>query len=86
MVSRYAYSHPECKGVGEHHANESGRELPAEMRDLDLAHGTEIEHVATDEGTGALILAWTDRSGTNRNSAVSPEFFAGHFTALGEAR
>jgi hypothetical protein len=79
-VSRYAYSHPEGKGVGEHHADAHGRELPAEMRDLDMAHGTEAEHVATDQDTGALILAWKDRTGVARNSAVSPEFFAAHFT------
>ena len=61
-MSRYAYSHPDGKGVGEHHAAAHGRELPAEMRDLDMAHGTEAEHVATDEDTGALILSWRDRT------------------------
>lgn len=81
-MSRYLYSHPDGHGVGRHHA---GRELSAEMRDLDLSHGTEVERVATDEDTAALILAWKDRTGVARNSAVSPEFFAAHFTALDAA-
>jgi hypothetical protein len=83
-VTSHVYAHPEGKGLGEHHAGEHGRELPAEMRDLDLPPGTEADHIATDEDTGAVILAWTDRTGTPRNSAVSPEFFAAHFTE-GEA-
>lgn len=82
IVSRYLFSHPEGIGVGEHHAAEAGRDIPAEMRDLDMASGTEADHVATDDQTGALILAWTDRTGVHRNTAVTPAFLATHFTPL----
>jgi hypothetical protein len=79
MPSAYTYSHD--KGLGDHHAGAAGRELPAEMRDLDMPPGTQVEHVATDDATGALILAWTDKSSVLRHTAVTPEFFSGHFTA-----
>jgi hypothetical protein len=55
------------------------------MRDLDMAHGTQAEHIATDEDSGALILAWKDRTGTGRTTAVSPEFLASHFEPLAPA-
>lgn len=82
MPSTHVYSHPEGKGIGEHHAEASGRDLPAEMRDLDMPDGTEVEHVATDEDTGALIVAWADRSGIVRHTAIQPGFFDGNFRAL----
>jgi hypothetical protein len=81
MPATHVYDHPESLGFGEHHAAAAGRELPAEMRDLDMPHGTEVEHIATDEDTGALIIAWTDRSGVPRNTAVHPDFFTANFTA-----
>jgi hypothetical protein len=86
-LSRYVYDHPESLGFGEHHATEHGRELPAEMRDLDMPHGTVVEHAGTDDDTGAVIVAWKDKSGTPRNTAVSPELLATHFTEVtdGEA-
>ena len=74
----HVYNHE--KGFGQHHADEAGRELPAEMRDLDLAPGTEVEHIDTDESNGYLIVSWTDKSGNPRNTAVEPGFFAEHFT------
>jgi hypothetical protein len=75
---KYAHS----RGLGEHHATESGRELPAEMRDLDLAPGTEVEVADTDEDTGRPIVAWTDTTGTGRRTTVDAEFFAEHFEPL----
>lgn len=74
----YLYTHD--KGLAQHHAEAAGRELPAEMRDLDMPPGTPAEHVATDEANGYLIVAWTDKSGVLRHTAVEPVFFAGHFT------
>jgi len=70
------------KGFGEHHASAASRELPAEMRDLDMAPGTEVEVADTDEATGRPIVAWTDPTGTGRRTTVDPEFFAEHFEAL----
>jgi hypothetical protein len=80
MPAKYVYDHPEGKGFGQHHAEASGRELPAEMRDLDLPHGAQVEHVGTDEERGLEIIAWTDLSGDDRRTSVSPEFLASHFT------
>lgn len=76
----HTFNHPEGKGLGEHHAAEAGRELPAEMRDLDMPSGTHVEIAGTDEATGAVIVAWTDRGGVLRHTAIQPEFFAAHFT------
>lgn len=84
MPVKYVYDHPEGKGFGEHHASEHGRELPAEMRDLDMPHGTVVEHAGTDEDTGAVIIAWKDKTGVLRNTAVHPDFLASHFTQAGE--
>jgi hypothetical protein len=83
----HAYRHPAGKGFGQHHSEAHGRELPAEMRDLDMASGTPVEHIATDEDTGALIVAWTDSSGIQRHTAVDAAFFAENFTTAqdGEA-
>jgi hypothetical protein len=80
MPATHRYTH--SKGLGEHHAAEAGRELPGEMRDLDMAPGTEVEHGATDEDTGALIVAWEDSSGIIRHTAIHPDFFDEHFEAL----
>lgn len=79
MPATHKYSHPSGKGFGQHHAEESGRELPAEMRDLDMPDGAEVEHADTDEDNGYLIVAWTDTSGTARRTAIEPGFFTEHF-------
>lgn len=81
-MSRYTFSHPEGKGFGQHHAEAAGRAHPAEMRDLDMPSGTQVEHEDTDEDSGSLIVAWSDASGHPRRTSVDPEFFAGHFEAL----
>jgi hypothetical protein len=83
MTSRYTYDHPEGKGLGEHHAGTAGRELPAEMRDLDMPSGTQVEHAGTDDANGYLIVAWTDMSGHPRRTAVEPGFAAAHFKQEG---
>lgn len=82
MPSTHVYTHD--KGYGQHHAEAIGREHPAEMRDLDMAPGTEVEAGETQEGTGHLIVGWTDQSGTHRDTAIDPGFFAEHFSALTE--
>jgi hypothetical protein len=82
MPATHKYAHPEGKGFGQRHAEESGRELPAEMRDLDLSDGTEVEHVGTDEGRGLEIVAWTDLSGVERRTSVEPDFFASNFEEI----
>jgi hypothetical protein len=80
-ASQYKYAHD--KAFGQHHAETGARrELPAEMRDLDLGPGTVVEQVGTDEDTGRPILAWTDGTGTGRRTTVDPEFFAEHFEGI----
>ena len=80
MPSTHKYAHD--KGFGEHHAAEDGRELPAEMRDLDMAPGTEVEHVGTDEDRNLVIVAWTDTAGDARRTSIGPDFFVSHFEEL----
>ena len=75
----YTFDHPEGKGLGEHHGDEAGRAISAEMRDLDMPSGTPVEIAGTDEDTGAVIVAWTGKGGTLRHTAVQPDFFAEYF-------
>jgi hypothetical protein len=82
MPATHVYRHPQGKGYGQHHAESAGREHPAEMRDLDMPSGTQVEHAGTDEDTGALIVSWTDRTGIGRRTAVDPGFFTAHFTPV----
>ena len=54
--------------------------LSATMADLDMASGTGVEHLGTDEDSGgAELVAWTDGFGSARVTSVAPEFFASHF-------
>jgi hypothetical protein len=85
----HTYNHPDGAGFGEHHASPDERALddrlahpntPPDwprstltMTDLDLAPGTELSHVATDEDTGNLIFAWTDKQGDHRRTAFTPQ-------------
>ena len=117
-MSHYTYTHPEGKGLGEHHAGGGLGDRPAQppeataamtatleamrptpeqratmeallsatMADLDMASGTRVEHVATDEDTGHLIVAWTDATGGARRTSVAPEFFAAHFEPVQAAQ
>jgi hypothetical protein len=82
MPATHVYNHAQGKGFGQHHAEEGGRELPAEMRDLDMADGTEVEHVATDIERRLEVVAWTDMSGDARRTSVEPEFFASNFQGV----
>lgn len=85
MPATHRYVHPEGKGLGEHHAHEAGREHPAEMRDLDMPSGTQVEHVATDAERGLEVVAWTDLSGDARRTSVGPAFFTARFQPVTEA-
>lgn len=56
--------------------------LSATMADLDMPHGTEVEHLGRDEDRGLELIGWTDRSGTARTTSVEPGFFASHFRGV----
>jgi hypothetical protein len=55
--------------------------LARTMADLDMPHGTEVEHLETAEN-GHEIVAWIDRHDDARNTSVTPELFATHFQAV----
>ena len=82
MPATHRYSHPEGKGFGQHHAEADHRELPAEMRDLDMADGTEVEHAGTDEDRNLVIVAWTDKAGDARRTSIGPDFFVTYFEEI----
>lgn len=85
----HVYRHPEGKGLAAHHVGDDEKPLadrlahpgaPPDwarssltMHDLDLHHGTELSHVATDEDTGLLIFAWRDKQGDYRMTSLTPE-------------
>jgi hypothetical protein len=55
--------------------------LARTMADLDMAHGTPVEHLGTDTELNLELVEWTDKHGDPRITSVTPEFFASHFTA-----
>lgn len=78
--TKYAYGHPDGLGFGEKARADSGfGELSAEMTELDLKDGQEVELVGLDEDSDWPIIEWTDGVGINRRTTVDPETFAEHF-------
>ncbi len=83
LGDRYSY-------VGEHGlaVTAAGGELSAEMRELDMRPGTEVEvdeivpadvTGAHDDSEDAVVVAWTDRSGNQRRSSIGVRHFADAF-------
>jgi hypothetical protein len=60
-------------------------EFRVSMADLDLPRGAELAHVATDEDSGNLIFAWTDKQGNPRRTSFTPEQAGQFLTAQGAA-
>jgi len=54
-------------------------ELPAEMHDLDMAPGTEVEVIGPDDERDLVLVNWTDRNGTPRTTSLTAETFADDF-------
>ena len=74
--SRYAYGHPMGFGLGEHVRDEAGfGEMKTDMSELDLQDGQEVTLFALDEDSGWPIINWTDSTGIDRMTTVSPELF-----------
>jgi hypothetical protein len=53
--------------------------LSRTMEDLDMAHGTEVEHTGRDEGRNLEIVEWSDKHGDPRRTSIEPDFFAANF-------
>ena len=51
-----------------------GEPLTAEMTELDLHDGTEVEFVDYDEATGWPIVSWTDSTGINRITTIDEQY------------
>ena len=72
---KFNYDHPSGLGYGEHNKNESGfGELSAEMTELDLKDGMEVEFVDFDEATGWPIVKWTDTTGVLRHTTIEERY------------
>lgn len=54
-------------------------QLSQTMADLDMHDGTEVELTHRDETTGEVIVAWTDQTGTPRNTSLTPQLLAQFF-------
>ena len=63
---------------------EIDRMASATMADLDLAHGTVVEHLATDDD-GTRRIRWTDSFGTDRVTSISADLAVSHFKPVTEA-
>jgi hypothetical protein len=70
------YTHPEGLGFGEHFR---GTDLTAEMKELDLASGTEVTILEYDADTDWPLIQWVDSKGIGRITTVDPQFFDGYF-------
>lgn len=72
----YVYGHPTGLGYGDHHKQQAGfGEQTAEMMELDLGEGTEVEYIANDEDSGWPIVQWKDGNGINRITTIDPDSF-----------
>jgi len=57
--------------------------LGRSMHDLDMHHGTVVDHVGTDDA-GQELVTWTDQHGDVRTTAVSKAQFSQHFKPVTE--
>lgn len=73
----HKYVHPEGLGFGHYH---KGADLTAEMSELDLHDGTEVEHLGTtDDENDVELVAWVDQNGLDRITSIDREFFDTYF-------
>ena len=78
---KYTYTHETGLGFGE---AALGSPLSAEMKELDLVDGQEVELLALDADSAWPIIQWTDGVGINRITTIDPEVFESQFQAAGE--
>lgn len=77
---RFIFAHPEGKGFGEHAKASAGfGELSAEMTELDLKDGQEVEFVDYDADSEWPIIHWIDGVMIDRHTTIDPETFESSF-------
>jgi hypothetical protein len=75
MTATHRYTHPYSIPLGAHHMDDPQSQL-AEMREVDMHDGTEVERIGTTDDENEMVLVrWTDRSGIERITAVDPDKF-----------
>jgi hypothetical protein len=80
MGDKFVYSHESGAGFG---AVAKGDVLTAEMDELDLKDGTEVEFIQLDEDSAWPIVEWTDTTGINRITTIDPALFEANFHPAG---
>ena len=77
---KYTFQHVSGAGFGE---AARGEPLSAEMTELDLKDGQEVEFLENDAESGWPIIQWTDGVGINRITTIDPELFESSFHEAG---
>jgi hypothetical protein len=78
--ARFFYAHPDGKGYGEAIKADAGfGEMTAEMSELDLKDGQEVWFIEYDADSGWPIVNWTDGTGIDRITTISPDIFDTNF-------
>jgi hypothetical protein len=70
------YEHPQGQGFGE---AAKGITLTADMRELDMAHGTVVTFLEYDADSGWPLVEWTDGTGIQRITTIDPVVFGSWF-------
>ena len=77
----FVYAHPEGKGYGEANKSDAGYgDLSAEMQELDLKDGQEVEFVDYDADSDWPIVHWIDGVMIDRMTTIDPDKFDTNFT------
>jgi hypothetical protein len=77
---RLVYSHPDGLGFGEDVKAKAGfGEITAEMKELDLKNGQEVEFFDYDADSGWPIIKWVDGVMIDRLTTIEPDIFDVNF-------
>lgn len=76
---KFVYSHPTGAGFGE---AARGEPLTAEMTELDLKDGQEVQFMGNDADSDWPIIQWVDGVGINRITTIDPVMYESNFTPV----
>jgi hypothetical protein len=77
---KFAYGHADGMGFGEAAKADAGLgEITAEMTELDLKDGQEVEFMEYDADSGWPIIRWVDAVGIERITTIDPALFDSNF-------
>lgn len=76
----FTYTHPEGAGFGE---AARGEPLSAEMTELDLKDGQNVEFLEYDAESDWPIIKWVDGIGIDRITTIDPDTFDANFIPVG---